>query len=279
MIVFSSGGTGFFIQQPDASTATTFRSSTGAALATIATTGNLLVGSSVDNGNRFQVTGSATFSSSGLFSGNLQANGVLTIGNQLVAGTYCLGITPSTTTPIQLQAILAGTGTAPIVLQPSGGNVLINTTTDSGYKLDVNGTGRFTGALTADRVLTVHNTNNSTLVAGSIEIQSFALNNCWIGDNIYFDGVNFKARNTGYVPQIYFQTDGSIAFKTGPTTVSAGGNSNNLVRLTIANSGAATFTGSVDIGNSVAAAVAAPSTHKVAILIGGVQYYLLASNV
>jgi hypothetical protein len=33
----------------------------------------------------------------------------------------------------------------PIGLNPLGGNVLIGTTTDSGYKLDVNGTGRFTG--------------------------------------------------------------------------------------------------------------------------------------
>jgi hypothetical protein len=31
-----------------------------------------------------------------------------------------------------------------------GGNVLIGTTTDSGYKLDINGTGRFTGQITAD---------------------------------------------------------------------------------------------------------------------------------
>jgi len=31
----------------------------------------------------------------------------------------------------------------------SGGNVLIGTTTDGGYKLDVNGIGRFSGAVTA----------------------------------------------------------------------------------------------------------------------------------
>ena len=41
----------------------------------------------------------------------------------------------------------------------------------------------------------------------------------------------------------------------------------------------ATFAGSVNIANSVAASIAAPSTHKVSILINGVQYYLLASNV
>jgi hypothetical protein len=119
------------------------------------------------------------------------------------------------------------------------------------YTLDVNGTGRFSGALSADRVLTVNNTNNSTLVAGGIEIQSYSVNNCWIGNNIYFDGVGFKARNAGYVPQIYFQSDGSIALKTGSTTVTAGGNSNNLVRLTIENTGAATFSSSVTAANSI----------------------------
>ena len=43
--------------------------------------------------------------------------------------------------------------------------------------------------------------------------------------------------------------------------------------------GTATISSSIAIGNTVAAAVAAPSTHKVSIFIGGVQYYLLASNV
>jgi hypothetical protein len=49
--------------------------------------------------------------------------------------------------------------------------------------------------------------------------------------------------------------------------------------LSVASTGAATFSGAIAINNTTAAAVAAPSTHKVSILIGGVQYYLLASNV
>jgi hypothetical protein len=43
--------------------------------------------------------------------------------------------------------------------------------------------------------------------------------------------------------------------------------------------GTVTVQNNLNIGNSVAAAISAPSTHKVAILIGGVQYYLLASNI
>jgi hypothetical protein len=55
--------------------------------------------------------------------------------------------------------------------------------------------------------------------------------------------------------------------------------------LVVSNSGAVTIpgtlgvTGAVAIGNTVASAVAVASTHKVTIVIGGVTYYLLASNV
>ena len=47
----------------------------------------------------------------------------------------------------------------------------------------------------------------------------------------------------------------------------------------LAVTGALSATGALAIGNTVAAAVAVASTHKVTIVIGGVTYYLLASNV
>jgi hypothetical protein len=54
---------------------------------------------------------------------------------------------------------------------------------------------------------------------------------------------------------------------------------NNSALFNIANTGTATFSGQVNIGNPVNAAVAVASTHKVTIVIGGVTYYLLATNV
>ena len=42
---------------------------------------------------------------------------------------------------------------------------------------------------------------------------------------------------------------------------------------------AGTFGGAIAIGNTVAAGIAVASTHKVTMVIGGVTYYLLASNV
>ena len=47
-------------------------------------------------------------------------------------------------------------------------------------------------------------------------------------------------------------------------------------RLQVTGSG--TFTGAVAIGNTVTASVSSVVTNKVSIIIGGVQYYLLAST-
>ncbi len=55
-------------------------------------------------------------------------------------GTVNSGVRPF----IQSYTALAA-GTTALTINPSGGNVLIATTTDSGYRLDVNGTTRFTG--------------------------------------------------------------------------------------------------------------------------------------
>lgn len=53
----------------------------------------------------------------------------------------------------------------------------------------------------------------------------------------------------------------------------------NLTTTGLAVTGALSSTGALAIGNTVAAAVAVASTHKVTIVIGGVTYYLLATNV
>lgn len=79
-------------------------------------------------------------------------------------------------------------------------------------------------------------------------------------------------------------TDGILYFNSAANNYIYGSGSQlavytaGVLRATIASTGA-TFAGAVAIGNSVAGSIAAPSTHKVSILIGGVQYYLLASNV
>ena len=72
---------------------------------------------------------------------------------------------------------------------------------------------------------------------------------------------------------------GRLSATGSDNTILTGRNRVGATGWTIDSFGAATFGSSIAIGNSVAGAIAAPSTHKVSILIGGVQYYLLASNV
>ena len=47
--------------------------------------------------------------------------------------------------------------------------------------------------------------NDSSLKLGTLEFQGYALNNAWIGDNVYFDGSGFKRRATGAATLFYFQ--------------------------------------------------------------------------
>lgn len=49
------------------------------------------------------------------------------------------------------------------------------------------------------------NTTNSQGKFGTLEIQGFALNNGWLGENTYYDGSVFKYRATGYAARLYFQ--------------------------------------------------------------------------
>lgn len=81
--------------------------------------------------------------------------------------------------------------------------------------------------------------NKSQINTGSLEIQSYALNNAWIGDNVYFDGA-FRARNTGYSSQIYLGVasgESRIRFLTGTSSASAGASADLVTRMTVNSTG------------------------------------------
>jgi hypothetical protein len=120
------------------------------------------------------------------------------------------------------------------------GNVLIGTTTDAGYKLDVNGTARVSGEMTIEKASS--GTAMLTLNATS-------------GNNT----------------QLYFNNSGTTK---GSIYWDNSGNSLNYYSV-----GTHIFAGPVAINNTVGTAVGVVSTHKVTIVIGGVTYYLLATNV
>jgi hypothetical protein len=102
----------------------------------------------------------------------------------------------------------------------SGGNILIGTTTDSGYKLDVNGTGRFSGAL--------------TLNGGDIDGT--------LGDAIYFGNAIYPSAQKNRIrSSISASSANSLVFETSTATTGVY-NTNQFVLL---GTGAATFSGLV----------------------------------
>jgi len=70
----------------------------------------------------------------------------LLIGNTGTNGVLALGQNNTGQSWLQGRSRLGNGSSFPILLNPLGGNILIGTTTDAGYKLDVNGTARVKGA-------------------------------------------------------------------------------------------------------------------------------------
>jgi predicted nuclease of predicted toxin-antitoxin system len=61
-------------------------------------------------------------------------------------------------------------------------------------------------------------TTNSSIKTGSLEIQGYAVNNCWFGDNIYWNGSNFVRRAVGYTGQfLFFTGEGQFRFGNSST--------------------------------------------------------------
>jgi hypothetical protein len=108
---------------------------------------------SINSGGQAVVIGSSSIFSGGFngiasirkdlsfADGGTYRNGQLAVGSITNNGAVVIGY--STTNIGFLQVAVMGASFSPLSLQPSGGNVLIGTTTDAGYKLDVVGIGRF----------------------------------------------------------------------------------------------------------------------------------------
>jgi len=57
----------------------------------------------------------------------------------------------------------------------------------------------------------VSSQSNSSIKAGGLEMQSYAVNNSWYAENLYYDGA-WKLRNAGFATQMYMEL-GKISFK------------------------------------------------------------------
>jgi hypothetical protein len=169
----------------------------------------------------------------------------------------------------------------------AAGNLLLNTTTDAGYKLDVNGTARVTSNTILNNigwggVTPIGDGGTCSTIEGANGAQIAARNGfaqLYIGSNVV--GTPYAATRSvaGYATQLSLDALGGTINLNRAVSGAAGSAISWINVLGFDNTGVATFGSQVNIGNPVNAAVAVASTHKVTIVIGGVTYYLLASNV
>jgi hypothetical protein len=106
--------------------------------------GNVSIGTSGDAGYKLTVSGNNSSGYLGI------TNQTAATGDRFLRIGFGSGHTYATIQGTRLSVA----DDVPLALQAGGGNVLIGTTTDAGYKLDVNGTGRFQGTLQSDNATT-----------------------------------------------------------------------------------------------------------------------------
>jgi hypothetical protein len=181
-------------------------------------------------------TGAATFSSSIDARGNIAMQYDSTAANQAILshnGTSAILYSSGNTTKKDFTIYRDGGVDAGLIIKGSNGNVLIGTTTDAGFKLDVNGTGRFSGNVSLNQAA---NPQLNIVASNSTGVPEIYLNRSTSTTVGYIGaGVNSTVTNVGdFVVLENRLSTGGIALRT-----------NNSTRLTIDSTGAATFSSSV----------------------------------
>lgn len=125
-----------------------------------------------------------TFSDTLVSSTYASVLGLATGSNQFITGTTAGDVAIANQSTVA-GAIVFGTGTSERFRMSSLGNLLIGTSTDSGFKLDVQGTGRFTGKVTI--------TSNGVDVIGNSLFQNNLTAYGDIATSSNFSGVHLSA--------------------------------------------------------------------------------------
>jgi hypothetical protein len=115
------------------------------------TTGNFLIGTGTDAGFKLDVNGTARVSGNATFGASATINSGSLAVRQLIINEA--GNVHTFTAPATNRTIRFITNSQSFSLAPTG-NVLIGTTTDAGYKLDVNGTARVSSSFRCDGQVT-----------------------------------------------------------------------------------------------------------------------------
>ena len=134
----------------------------------------------------------------------------------------------------------------------NGGNVLIGTTTDSGYKLDVNGTGRFSSNVAIGSTLNSWASGYRAVNIGSgFGIMASNTNyDGYILSNAYYDG-SWKISNSATIKPMMLRLSDGFSFQIGTTAAINSATTFSEV-LGISNTGAATFSSSVSVNGATA---------------------------
>jgi hypothetical protein len=131
-------------------------------------------------------------------------------------------------------SIYNGTNWQNILVPNSNGNVLINTTTDAGYKLDVNGTARVSGNTTIGGDLTMSGSSN--FISALNAYMFFARG---AGDGVRFSPINTLSSASQNAVVIMDSIFGSVSYASGThtfnalsinTIINTGGSYNGIIR-------------------------------------------------
>jgi hypothetical protein len=173
--------------------------------------------------------------------------------------------------------VLSGVGNANNLFIDATGDIQTNSATDTGEHFIIGGSARVNGDFDVRDANSYFGSTKGKVYFLDEQIDSHYsldadefLNINYVG---YLAGTT-RARST----RIWNGKAGAVALFNGSTgnTIIGSHTDSGLAKLQVV--GAASITGALTIGNTVTAAVAVASTHKVTMVIGGVTYYLLATT-
>jgi len=184
-----------------------------------------------------------------LFDATVQVNENLTTPILIGGDTTTSTLTYKTTTAVGITGArhifqVGNDGATEAMTILNNGNILIGTTTDASFKLNVNGTGMFSGALSGTSAS--FSGNGSSF--GSASVGSYPLT---VQTNISEQSIKFIGKNDNN--NIQFFNSANTVYQAVVGTIGTdfiiGTGTSGTTRLTIASTGAATFNSSVTLGN------------------------------
>jgi hypothetical protein len=272
--------------------------------------GNFLLGTTTDGGQKLQVNGDATFAGDRVINRKDQ-NAVTrlqvrndtsgTSGQAQIAAT--VGDFTTYTALGQLSAGFTSTGlyqansgylvgaNALYIFTASSSSLVLGTNNTTALTINSSQAATFSGAVTVSSTTAGSAGAGALVVSGGLATgaASYFGGNLVVANNKFsnFDGSGaarmgmqsvsvapYSVRMLGSADAVNTR-DFSFGYYTGDNAANAWNQKAAINSYT----GAATFAGAIAIGNTVQTASSVASTHKVTISIGGVTYYLLATNV